>query len=69
MFDTFSPKINQALKSGESVIVDRYAFSGVAFSSAKVGLQLQHIHIPYAYTGIIYQLTRELLTGPEFRLV
>ncbi|MPC26731.1 thymidylate kinase-like [Portunus trituberculatus] len=35
------PKIISTLKSGASVIIDRYAFSGVAFSAAKESLGLQ----------------------------
>uniref|UniRef100_A0A0P4WLI0 Thymidylate kinase n=1 Tax=Scylla olivacea TaxID=85551 RepID=A0A0P4WLI0_SCYOL len=35
------PRIVSALKSGTSVIIDRYAFSGVAFSAAKDGLGLE----------------------------
>ena len=31
------PKIKQLLEKGTLVIVDRYAFSGVAFTAAKVG--------------------------------
>ena len=34
------PKIKQLLENGTLVIVDRYAFSGVAFTAAKVGLYL-----------------------------
>lgn len=30
------PTIRSLLEKGESVIVDRYAFSGVAFTAAKV---------------------------------
>jgi thymidylate kinase len=33
----FRPKIKQLLLNGDSVVLDRYAFSGVAFSTAKVG--------------------------------
>ena len=35
------PKIVTALRAGTSVIIDRYAFSGVAFSAAKEGLGLE----------------------------
>ena len=31
----FSPKIKQLIQKGTSVIMDRYAFSGVAFTAAK----------------------------------
>ena len=34
------PRIKQLLENGTLVIVDRYAFSGVAFTAAKVGLYL-----------------------------
>ncbi|XP_042891176.1 thymidylate kinase-like isoform X2 [Penaeus japonicus] len=34
------PKILSELKDGTSIIVDRYAFSGVAFSAAKKGMSL-----------------------------
>ena len=45
------PKMEELLKSGTTLIVDRYAFSGVAFSSAKNGLdfnwcQSQDIGLP-----------------------
>ncbi|KAK3754033.1 hypothetical protein QZH41_020300, partial [Actinostola sp. cb2023] len=32
----FSPRIKKLLSSGTSIITDRYAFSGVAFTAAKV---------------------------------
>ncbi|XP_037794551.1 thymidylate kinase-like [Penaeus monodon] len=35
------PKILSELKSGTSIIVDRYAFSGVAFSAAKKNMSLE----------------------------
>ncbi|XP_068228227.1 thymidylate kinase-like [Palaemon carinicauda] len=35
------PKITSTLLSGTSVIIDRYAFSGVAFSAAKEGMSLE----------------------------
>jgi len=35
------PKIKQLLEKGTLVIVDRYAFSGVAFTAAKVGTCLK----------------------------
>ena len=31
-------EIKQSLEDGVTVVIDRYAFSGVAFSAAKVGL-------------------------------
>jgi dTMP kinase len=41
VFPQFEPVIFQALHSGTHVIIDRYAFSGVAFSAAKEGLSLE----------------------------
>lgn len=35
------PKMKSTLESGTSIIIDRYAFSGVAFSAAKKGLELE----------------------------
>lgn len=32
----FSPKIKKLLSNGTSIVTDRYAFSGVAFTAAKV---------------------------------
>ncbi|XP_050727123.1 thymidylate kinase-like isoform X2 [Eriocheir sinensis] len=37
----FLPKMKSTLESGTSIIIDRYAFSGVAFSGAKKGLGLE----------------------------
>jgi dTMP kinase len=33
--------LNETLAKGVTVVMDRYAFSGVAFSSAKQGMDLQ----------------------------
>lgn len=38
--DIFRDAMEQMLKSGTHLVVDRYAFSGVAFSSAKVNRDL-----------------------------
>lgn len=41
-----SAEITKALESGQNVIIDRYAFSGVAFSAAKEGLSLEWCRQP-----------------------
>ncbi|KAK3868012.1 hypothetical protein Pcinc_026558 [Petrolisthes cinctipes] len=35
------PEIQKVLKSGTNIIIDRYAYSGVAFSAAKPGMSLE----------------------------
>lgn len=39
-------ELTQALESGKNVIIDRYAFSGVAFSAAKEGLSFEWCRQP-----------------------
>lgn len=41
-----APKIREKLESGISLIVDRYSYSGVAFSAAKEGMDLQWCWTP-----------------------
>ncbi|XP_022197194.2 thymidylate kinase-like [Nilaparvata lugens] len=40
------PKIRNLIYNGTSLIVDRYSFSGVAFSAAKKGLDLEWCKLP-----------------------
>lgn len=45
--------MEQMLKSGTHLVVDRYAFSGVAFSSAKVKEECIHVNEDVAHTGFL----------------
>lgn len=40
--------MEQTLASGTSIILDRYVYSGVVYSAAKV-LTLYHAHTPYIF--------------------
>lgn len=44
--------MEETLKSGTTIIVDRYSYSGVAFSSAK-GLDIQWCKVNTFYSGHI----------------
>ena len=39
------PKIMSTLQSGTNIVIDRYGFSGVAFSAAKEVIQINKLEI------------------------
>ena len=66
-------RMKSELESGTNLIVDRYAFSGVAYSAAKpvscLKLISQRFGFPFSTIWVFINLTLDIVLGNELKLV